>query len=496
MKLLCTFLSVIFLCLSCQAQVSQVLPKPPQISGDAQEVSNQAVRLPTSQFRAVWIATVKNMDWPSKPGLPIAQQMQEARAYLDKAVELNLNAIIFQVRPHCDAFYRSDLEPWSYYLTGQEGKDPGYDPLQFWITEAHKRGLELHAWFNPFRAKHPAMKSAHSPKSIVARRPHWKYNLKNGYEWLDPGMKENHDFSKAVILDVLRRYDVDGIHLDDYFYPYPEYSKNGEFPDWQTYQKYKNAGGTLSHKDWRRNNIDEFVKDLHFSIKKFGRAVRFGISPFGIWRPNHPKGIKGLDVYDVLSADSKKWINNGWVDYIAPQLYWSNKSVKQNFTRLVDWWRQQNLRGKDIYPGLACYKVKDWPDGSKQLVEQINVIEQRADVRGFIHFNMKTIYDSPYMQKVLKAKHPSPALIPPLGGYRYATFAKKLQLLNGRLTWQTQATTVRRWLLTVGPNSFILPGYSRGVDLNRLRVSGRVQLFAIGPSGIIGPPMVIENQGY
>jgi uncharacterized lipoprotein YddW (UPF0748 family) len=489
-----SLLGILFLCISCQGEEKTTSTNLPQ-SG-SQEVSNRTTPMPTSQFRAVWVATVKNMDWPSKPGLPVAQQMKEAIAYLDKAVELNLNAVIFQVRPHCDAFYKSSLEPWSYYLTGQEGKDPGYDPLQFWITEAHKRGLELHAWFNPFRAQHPAMKSQPSPKGIAVRRPQWAHQLKKGYKWLDPGIAEARNFSKAVIIDVLRRYDVDGIHLDDYFYPYPEYSANGQFPDWRTYTAYKQRGGTLSHKDWRRNNIDTFVRDLHLSIKKEARAVRFGISPFGIWRPNHPQGIKGLDVYDVLSADSKKWLNNGWLDYLAPQLYWSNKSVGQNFTRLVDWWRLQNTRRKDIFPGLACYKVKDWSDGSRQLVEQINVIEQRADVRGFIHFNMKSIYDSPSMQASLKARHTTPALIPPLGGYRYATFAKNLQLRAGRLSWQTNATTVRRWLLMIGQQSIILPGGYRWMDVSRMRNFDKIQIFAIGPSGIIGPPVTLKNISY
>jgi uncharacterized lipoprotein YddW (UPF0748 family) len=495
MKFLCSLLCITLFSFSCQGDESQksiLLPKRIK----AQKVYNQALRLPPSQFRAVWVATVKNMDWPSKPGLPIAQQMKEAIAYLDKAVELNLNAIIFQVRPHCDAFYRSPYEPWSYYLTGQEGKDPGYDPLQFWITEAHKRGLELHAWFNPFRSRYPAMKGAHSTKSIALRRPHWNYPLKKGYEWLDPGRQEVRDFSKDVILDVLNRYDVDGIHLDDYFYPYPEYSANGEFPDWKTYQSYKNKGGNLSHKNWRRNNINLFVEDLSRSIKASQKPVRFGISPFGIWRPNNPKGIKGLDVFDVLSADSKKWLNEGWVDYLAPQLYWSNKSVGQNFTRLVDWWRQQNVKGKDIYPGLACYKVKDWSDGAQQLVEQINVIEKRADVRGFIHFNMRSIFDNPRIQTTLKNRHRTPALIPPLKGFRFTAVAKNVKINKDNLSWQTDSKRVRQWVVLFGKNKLILSGSSRSLNLSQYKYYGKIYLSAIGPSGVIAPPLTISHSGY
>lgn len=494
MKILLSLVCLLFLCLSCQAEERHTSNNLPETG--AQNVYNQTARLPQSQFRAVWVATVKNMDWPSKPGLSIAQQMKEAIAYLDKAVELNLNAIIFQVRPHGDAFYKSSLEPWSYYLSGQEGRDPGYDPLQFWITEAHKRGLELHAWFNPFRVKHPAMKSKSSPLSINVRRPQWAHQLKKGFRWLDPGIKEARDFSKAVILDVLKRYDVDGIHLDDYFYPYPEYSANGEFPDWRTYSAYKQRGGTLSHKDWRRNNINIFVRDLHLSIKKQGRPVRFGISPFGIWRPGNPQGIKGLDVYDVLSADSKKWLNNGWLDYLAPQLYWSNKSVGQNFTKLVDWWRSQNTQRRDVFPGLACYKVKDWSDGARQLVEQINVIEQRPDVRGFIHFNMKSIYDSPSIQRILKTRHTTPALVPSLGGYKYSTFAKNVVLRAGRLSWHTNAISVRRWMIQIGQQMMILPGSYRSLDMSRMGNFDKIQIFAIGPSGIIGPPVTVNSVAY
>ena len=270
-------------------------------------------RLPVGEFRAAWVATVTNMDWPSKPGLSAAIQKREAIELLDRAVALKLNAVIFQVRPHCDAFYRSQLEPWSCYLSGVQGRSPGYDPLQFWITEAHKRGLELHAWFNPFRLRHPAMKGDYSEKSIFKRRPHWGYQLKKGYAWLDPGRKEVRDFSTEVIMDVVNRYDIDGVHLDDYFYPYPEFTQNG-FPDSKTYSLYRRNGGTLPQADWRRENINTFVRNLYFNIKKSGKNIRFGISPFGIWRPNHPRGIKGLDAYEAIYADSKKWLQEGWVD--------------------------------------------------------------------------------------------------------------------------------------------------------------------------------------
>ncbi len=202
------------------------------------------------EFRAVWVATVANIDWPSVPGLTTEQQQQEAIAILDTVKKLNLNAVIFQVRPQCDAFYSSELEPWSYYLSGQQGvaPNPFYDPLEFWITEAHKRGLELHAWFNPYRAHHPKGGEV-SEYSIVKTRPELVKKLENGYYWLDPAKQGTQDHSFAVVMDVVRRYDIDGVHFDDYFYPYPSYNGNKDFPDDDTWNEYKRAGGKLKRKE-------------------------------------------------------------------------------------------------------------------------------------------------------------------------------------------------------------------------------------------------------
>jgi len=342
------------------------------------------------------------MDWPSKPGLTEWRQKYEARQILDLAVKLKLTAVIFQVRPHCDAFYQSPYEPWSSYLSGKQGVSPGYDPLQYWISESHKRGLELHAWFNPFRLRHSAMKGDYARSSVAHRQKKWCYNLVKGYAWLDPGLREVRDYSMKVIMDVARRYNVDGIHLDDYFYPYAGMLGGKNFPDGSTYRLYRSRGGRLSQADWRRNNINIFVRDLGIKLRASHKKLAYGISPFGIWKPGYPKGIKGLNAYEELYADSLKWMQQGWVDYLAPQLYWPTSSKEQNFVRLLDWWRQQNKRGIDIYPGLALYKASGkWKDGVNEIQRQLAYIQQRKDLTGFIYFSVTDLLKNPKMSDSL-----------------------------------------------------------------------------------------------
>ena len=449
--------------------------------------------LPAGEFRAAWVATVNNMDWPSEPGLKPETQMREAIRLLDMAVQMKLNAIIFQVRPHCDAFYNSPYEPWSYYLQGRQGVGPGYDPLQFWIQEAHKRGLELHAWFNPFRMRHPKMKGDYSEKSIAKRRPQWGYTLKNGYAWLDPGKKEVHDYTIEIIMDVVKRYDIDGVHLDDYFYPYSDYMHKGVFPDAQTYGNYRRSGGNLALADWRRNNINTFVKRLSGTIRQSGRLIRFGISPFGIWKPNHPVGIKGMNPYEQLFADSRKWMQEGWIDYLAPQLYWSTNNNDQNFTRLLDWWRSQNTAKCNIYPGLATFKAPKWSDGANQILKQLQVIQQRPDVKGYIHFNLKPILDNAQISRPLVNGVVSGALVPPLKPAGFRGYAENIHFQNGILSWQCRSLQVRRWLVYVGDTPIVYTGSTNRVDLRNLPRRDRISILPIGPAGV--PGIMISIQG-
>ena len=367
------------------------------------------------EFRAVWVATVDNIDWPSKPGLSTEIQEQEALAILDSVVALHLNAIVFQVRPHCDAMYASHLEPWSYYLTGVQGKppDPYYDPLEFWIEEAHKRGIELHAWFNPYRA-HMAKGGELTDSSIVRKLPGLARQLKDGMYWLDPAKKDVQDHSFDVVLDVVRRYDIDGVHFDDYFYPYGD----GTFPDDDAWAEYLKSGGSLSRGDWRRNAVNEFIERVYQGIKSEKPYVKFGISPFGVGRPGNPPSIQGFDQYSGLYADAMLWLHKGWIDYWSPQLYWAISQIPQSFPVLLGWWAKENVLGRHLWPGLytVSYLKEITGKGTDEILNQI-MIERGFvnDAPGHIHFSMKGFQrDSSLLNARLKSgPYQKMALVPP-----------------------------------------------------------------------------------
>ncbi|MFO0844482.1 MAG: family 10 glycosylhydrolase [Gemmataceae bacterium] len=371
---------------------------------------------PPREFRAVWVATVANIDWPSKKGLPAERQKTELLALLDRARHLHLNAVIFQVRPMCDALYRSDLEPWSEYLTGTLGKDPGYDPLEFAVGEAHARGLELHVWFNPYRAHHPSASSPIPQGHLVKRRPDLAPRY-GKHHWLVPTSPEVQDHTLAVFLDVTRRYDIDGVHIDDYFYPYKEKDAAGKllpFPDDASWEAYKKGGGKLARDDWRRDAVNRFVERWYAQTKKLKPHVKVGISPFGIWRPGHPPGIQGFDQYAELYADAKLWLNKGWVDYWTPQLYWPTKQEKQSYPKLLAWWAGENPHGRHLWPGNAAYRVGSnptlWPDG--ELAEQVRVTRGQKGASGNVFFSMKALVRKGPVADTLARVYAEPALVP------------------------------------------------------------------------------------
>jgi uncharacterized lipoprotein YddW (UPF0748 family) len=366
---------------------------------------------PKREFRGVWVATVGNIDWPSRKGLSTQQQQDEMRAILDQCVAVHLNAVVFQVRTMADALYASDLEPWSEFLTGTLGQapDPSYDPLEFAVREAHARGLELHAWLNPYRAKVPASHSPVSPNHLVAKRP----DLAKPYgkhHWLIPTHPEVQRHSLAVFLDVVRRYDVDGIHMDDYFYPYPEKDADGKeipFPDDDTWEAYQKSGGVLARDDWRRAAVDKFVELLYQETKALKPWVKVGISPFGIWRPGNPPGIEGFDQYGKLYADAKLWFNRGWVDYFTPQLYWPIDREKQSYPKLLAWWAGQNAKGRHLWPGnLGRYPAAE-------IVAEVKVTREQIAEPGNVFFSMKAISNNAGGKAdALKAVYAEPALVP------------------------------------------------------------------------------------
>lgn len=377
------------------------------------------------EFRGVWVASVANIDWPSKPGLSSWQQQAELIALLDRARTLRLNAVLLQVRPAADALYESALEPWSAYLTGVEGRapEPYYDPLAFAVREAHARGLELHAWFNPYRARHPSMKGPNAANHIANTKPQWVKRY-GAYLWMDPGEPGVLAHSVNVVLDVVKRYDVDGIHVDDYFYPYPEAdaAKNEvPFPDSGSYARYRKRGGTLGLSDWRRLNVDRYVEQVYTRTKAIKPWVKVGISPFGIWRPGYPASVQGFDSYEKLAGDSRKWLREGWVDYFTPQLYWPIGRAAQSYPVLLDWWIGENIKGRHIWPGhnssRAANGGTEWaPDELNNQVRATRATTSKGQgATGDVFFSMKSlmpVFAAPASSNA--PPQPAPAVQPPL----------------------------------------------------------------------------------
>ena len=424
-------------------------------AADNQKVSSGEILPPppAREFRGVWLVTVANIDWPSKPGLPVAQQKAELISLLDRAAQLKFNAVLFQVRPVCDAFYASPLEPWSEYLTGTQGRapEPFYDPLALAIAEAHKRGLELHAWFNPFRAAHPESKSPPAPSHIT--RTHPELVRRYGKQTvLDPGEPAVQARVIAVVQDVVKRYDVDGIVFDDYFYPYPEKKWTGkemDFPDDATWKKFGAASG-FNRDDWRRENVNRFIRQVSQTIKAAKPWVQFGISPFGIWRPQNPAQIKGMDAYAKIYADSRKWLANGWADYFAPQLYWPIATREQSFPMLFDWWRAQNSKSRHVWPALydAMVGTKFSTD---EIPRQVQITRGKSDP-GAIHYHLRSVLENPALATAVRAQYSQPVLIPATPWLDSTPPEKPKLTVNDaknslNVRWENAGTEPARWWL-------------------------------------------------
>jgi uncharacterized lipoprotein YddW (UPF0748 family) len=432
------------------------------------------------EFRGAWVATVGNIDWPSSAGLSTARQQTELIDLLDKAAALHLNAVILQVRPACDALYDSPYEPWSEYLTGHQGRPPSpyYDPLAFAVTQAHLRGLELHAWFNPYRARvlneNTHLASPADPRHISVTRPDLVRTYGH-YLWLDPGEPDVMAHSLQVMLDVVKRYDIDAVHMDDYFYPYREplytvgrraaQNVHGKplyqpFPDKVSYARYVAGGGPLRLEDWRRDNVNRFIQALYKGVKETKPWVKVGLSPFGIWKPGHPSQIKGMSQYDSIYADARKWLREGWCDYFVPQLYWPIENPDQSYPVLLSWWADQNFQGRHLWPGLFTSRVGDdsgSPWDPKQIQYQIGWTRLQKGASGHVHFSLITLAKdrSHLSQKLRDAQYLDQALVPnsPWLGTDHpnkpkVTFAR--DAVQARLTadWQVQGGAAP-WLWTV-----------------------------------------------
>ncbi|MGW5305137.1 glycoside hydrolase family 10 protein [Streptomyces griseoluteus] len=372
------------------------------------------------EMRGVWLATVAGRDWPSRPGLPPEEQRAELIAHLDRAVAGRLNTVIFQVRPTADALWPSPYEPWSEYLTGTQGRDPGWDPLGTAVREAHARGLELHAWFNPYRIANHTDPGRLTPDHPARLHPEWVVPY-GGKLYYNPGLPEVRRFVRVAMLDAVAKYPVDAVHFDDYFYPYPVAGQT--FDDDAAHDAY--GGGFEDRAAWRRDNIDRLVREVAAGIRRVRPGTRFGISPFGVWRnaATDPRGSDtraGVQTYDDLYADTRKWVRDHWIDYIVPQIYWNIGFPAADYAKLLDWWAAEAAgTGTRLYVGEALYKAgaagqpPAWQDPA-ELSRHLTLADEYPQVRGHVFFAAQDVARDPLgaMARVVADHYRRPARPP------------------------------------------------------------------------------------
>lgn len=456
--------------------------------------SNESPSPLTREFRGVWVASVYNLDWPSSKTLSASAQKRELLSILQMSQKLHINAIIFQVRPNGDALYSSSLEPWSHWLTGKMGRFPGYDPLAFLISNAHQRGIEVHAWFNPFRAL-PNTSIQASSQHISRIYPSLMRKFKT-FLWADPSSPIIQQRTLSVILDVTRRYDIDGVHIDDYFYPYPSVDDKGRafprFPD----------GKTPSQ---RRTAVNTFVKNLYYSVKRVKPWVRVGISPFGIWKPGVPSSTTArISAYEHLAADSRKWLRKGWCDYMSPQLYWRINSP-QSFSSLLTWWRAQSRR--PIWPGIATERIYSKEDPSRPASEIINQILLSRSIDhnwvGHLHWSAKALMQNRGgIRKLLASTlYLTPALVPPmpwLSKERPPSPSVHFSIKNKKLSLKwTAIPQARKYAIQIRyKNNWItiatLPSQQTSLSLDYL--PDAIAIYAISAYGMESFPLVLTKK--
>lgn len=351
---------------------------------------------PKREFRAVWIATVNNIDWPSRSGLSSEEQQQEFIELLDQHRSIGINAVIVQIRPAGDAFYNSSYEPWSKWLTGEAGKapEPYYDPLEFMVRETHKRHLEFHAWVNPFRVSFRYGSGGN--QKMANYKPSW-FLTYGSYRMFNPGISEVRTYLTSVMKDIVTRYNIDGLHFDDYFYPYPDLKQ--ELGDRYTFHRNKRGFRKIS--DWRRDNINLFIKGVHTMLQQYAPRVKFGVSPFGVWRNQRddPMGSptrSGYTSYDHLYADVRLWLKEGWIDYVAPQCYQSTRHFQTPFAPLVNWWNKNSF-DRHIYIGHAVYRLFSTKNDTRawysklELPNQIRSMRNLTAIKGSVFFSSNTL---------------------------------------------------------------------------------------------------------
>jgi uncharacterized lipoprotein YddW (UPF0748 family) len=408
---------------------------------------------PLREWRAAWVASVAHIDWPKQPGLSAPVLRAQILQIVQRAQAIGLNALILQVRPAADALYRSDLEPPSEYLSADGQPELGFDALQEWITVAHAHGLELHAWFNPYRARHPSARQPIHENHVARRHPEWVHRY-GDFLWLDPGHPEAQAHSLNVISDVVRRYDLDGVHVDDYFYPYPIKGSDGRdipFPDQESFKRHRRAGLSDKESDrakWRRENVDRFVEQMYKRTHALKPWVQVTISPFGIGRPDRrPSGIAGFSQYDHLHADVEHWCEQGWLDALVPQLYWPRNRPAQSFEKLLDYWLSANPQGRHVWPGLYTSSVANgtptaW--AAEEVLWQIDRQRERRASTGHAHFSLQALMnDRGGLATELPRSRYATAALPPAtpwwGTGTPPSAAQAYRLPDGRVTFTSPA---------------------------------------------------------
>lgn len=419
------------------------------------------------ELRGAWVASVAHITFPSKPGLSGEQQREEMTRLLDTLQGSGFNAVFLQIRPEGDALYASSLEPWSRFVGG----DPGYDPLEWTIEQAHARNLEVHAWLNPYRARGlPQTTQPFQTPHLGATLPEHVHRYGQFY-WMDPGAPAVRERLVEVVRDLVARYDVDGIHFDDYFYPYPEGEQ--DFPDEFTWFSYQNAGGRLSRADWRRQNVDRAIREVSQVVKQERDSVRFGISPFGIPAPDKPAGILGMDQYVKLYADTQKWMDEGWVDYLAPQLYWPTTQAAQAFEPLLRWWVQHSPEGCYIFPGVNLAALGTKPAWTVDELREQFRLSRTLGAAGTICWNVNPLLENrPGAHELFAQVFSQPALSPPLSGAPpRKPGAPRVELQDSRVALEaSDDTALRAWTVyrRSGPDwrlVKVLPAQAASVEL-------------------------------
>jgi len=494
-----------FLMLSCASSASRDFPA----NRDASVQTPVGVQ---REFRGLWIASFMNVDWPSRPGLTAVELQAQIDSILDSAKRMNLNAVILQVRPCGDCLYRSKIEPWSSYLSGVQGNeaDSDFDPLQAWIDGARLRGIRLFAWVNPFRVGAPSIKSYASASPALAHPELGRALGENGYVWLDPGIPEARGYVLDVIKDLIESYDIDGLFIDDYFYPSREQMGGlSDFPDEESYAAYLQSGGALAKDEWRRRNTELFVRDLSLLRKTVKPGMPLGISPAGIWRPGYPAGIRGRDAYAESFADTRAWLEKGFVDIFSPQLYWPIAQVPQSFPLLLGYWLNENSNHKKLWPSLRL-GIESVEEGSRarETISQI-MVERGMNPRdsGFLVYGWKQLSDPgcALRQSLVAGPLADPALGPdypwlPPTTAALSSFSAQRREASVLVEWR--APGAREILLRIegdggrkeyrilGPG---LPDYEFNWPLDEYL---RLSLRAIGLNGSAGPELSLECQEY